>query len=446
MSDMEETGVRDEPIGRRRLLALAGSAGVAAIAPRARATVAALPHAPVRLDVREFGAKADGVANDATAFQQALDRCALLGGGEVAVSAGTYLIGAIAIGARTTLRVADAATLLGSPDLADYPLRQVRWEGRFVTGRIGLIHAENVDDVAITGGGQVVGSEAIKGRVDARTGQRNPALIELVGCRRVEVSGLRTRQNAMWSLHPLFCDDVVFRDLAVAGGADGIDVDSCRRVTIERCAFDTGDDCIALKSGRGEEGWALARPTEDVQIADCTFRDAHWACIAIGSETSGGVRGVRVERCRIAGARTHAVYIKSRPGRGAFIEDVTMRDLDVTGVGEGFLRLNFTTSGKQDDRPVTGPASIPAVRRLAFSRIRVAGVPRLVDAFETDPARPVAGLTLEDITGTCGTGLRLAHVRGARLGGIAVTGYDGPLLQTRDVTGSGLRGAVPLAV
>jgi hypothetical protein len=232
--------------------------------------------------------------------------------------------------------------------------------------------------------------------------------------------------------------------MVVEGGADGIDVDSCERVVIERCSFDTGDDCISLKSGRGSEGNMIGRPTRDVRISDCSFRDAHWACVGIGSETSGGVAGVLVERCRFLGAKTHAVYIKSRPGRGAFITDIVMRDLEVSGVGQGFLRLNFLGSGKQDEYPVQGPEGRPRVARFAFSNVRVRDVPMLVDAHEVDPDRPLEGLTLANIRGTSAKGMVLANIRGAKLRDIAVTGYEGPLLSLFNVTGSGLVGAAAL--
>ncbi len=431
-------------VGRRDLLKAAGGAGVASALPLGGSAFAARPGAALSFDIRDFGARGDG-RKDTLALQQALDRCAMLGGGEVVVPPGNWLIGAIAIGAGTTLRVAEGATLLGSPDLTDYPLRQVRWEGKFVPGHIGLIHAENVEHIGIAGKGRIIGNPAIDTRIDQATGHRNPALIEFVSCRHVDIREVFTRQNAMWSIHPLFCTDVRFSDMVVEGGADGIDVDSCERVVIERCSFDTGDDCIALKSGRGEEGNRIARPTRDVRISDCSFRDAHWACIGIGSETSAGISGVLVERCRFLGAKTHAVYIKSRPGRGAFITDITMRDLEVSGVGQGFLRLNFLGSGKQDAFPVQGLAGHPHVARFAFSNVRVVGVPVLVDAREVDPERPLEGLSLSNIRGTCARGIALANIRGARLRDIAVTGYEGPLLSVYNVSGSGLAGAVPLS-
>ncbi len=400
--------------------------------------------AGVRLNVRDFGAVGDGTTKDTLAVQQALDRAAMLGGGEVFVPAGNYLIGAIRIGSKTTLDLDAGAVLQGSPDLTDYPLTQVRWEGKWIKGYIGLVSALNADNFAIAGLGKIVGNTAIKGRVDKATGLRHPALLEFVGCRAVRVEGVVTQQNDMWSIHPVYCDDISFTNMTVNGNADGIDVDSCTRVVIDNCQFDTADDCISLKSGRGMEGNVLARPTEDVRITNCTFRDKNWACIGIGSETSGGIRKILVEHCVCLSARTFAIYIKSRPGRGAFIEDIVMRDLDISGAGSGFLRLNFLDSGKQDETPVPGLDGIPTVRNFHFEDIRVHDVPVLVEAVNIHPSKPLDGLVLKNISGTCGAGMKLGNIRRAALSGITVTGFAGPLLSTRNVSGSGLEGAVSL--
>src|SRR6202035_4388859 len=124
---------------------------------------------------------------------------------------------------------------------------------------------------------------------------------------------------------------------------------SCKRVRIDGCDISTGDDCIAIKSGRGAEAYALLRTTEDVHITNCTFADAIFACIGIGSETSGGIRNVRIEHCKFTHAQTFAIYIKSRPGRGAFIEDIVADDLEASGMTQGFLRVNLLGSGIQDE-------------------------------------------------------------------------------------------------
>ncbi|CAN5419216.1 glycoside hydrolase family 28 protein [soil metagenome] len=398
----------------------------------------------VRLDPRTFGAKVDGTTKDTHAVQLALDRCAVLGGGEVVISGGTVLVGAIRIGSNTTLRVEADGVIQGSPDLADYPLVQVRWEGRWVPGYIGLVWAQDARNIAIAGTGLIVASDAIPGRVDRTSGLRHPALLEFVECQGVSVTDVRTQQNDMWSTHPVYCDDVLFRNVSIKGRADGIDVDSCRRIHIDHCDFDTVDDCISLKSGRGLEGVMIARPTEDVTITDCTFRDQRWACIGIGSETSGGIRRVLVERCQCLAAHTFAIYIKSRPGRGAFIEDITMRDLDVQNAGYGFLRINILDSGKQDQYPAPGLDGIPTVRNFVFERIRVTDVPILVEAYQFHPDKPLDGLTLRDISGTSGKGVSLANITNAVLENVAVNVFSGPKLSINNVTGSGLEGAAPL--
>lgn len=430
-------------------LAAAGAAHTAqAAAPRAPALPVAPPRRlknPVLIDPREFGAKGDGVTKDTAAIQTALDRCALLGGGEVVLKGGVFLAGAIRVGSRTTLRIEDGATLQGSPDLVDYPVIQVRWEGRWVPGYTALVWGREAQDVVLTGKGSIIASKAIKRRIEEATGLRHPALLEFVEVRGLTVTDLKTDQNDMWSIHPVYCQDVVFRDLVVHGAADGIDVDSCSRVLIERCDFDVADDCISLKSGRGLEGNMIARPTEDVTILDCVFRDRRWACIGIGSETSAGVRRVLVERCKCLSAYTFAIYIKSRPGRGAFIEDIVMRDLEVSGAGNGFLRLNFLDSGKQDQFPVPGMEGVPSVRNLVFERIKVTDVPVLVEAVNIHPDKPVDGLVLRKISGTAKRGISLANLRNVVLEDIDVAIAEGPKLAANNVVGRGLAGAAALA-
>lgn len=433
--------------------ALAPGLATAGPAPQAGASDPAAPALPrlqpppsngVRLDPRAFGAKADGTAKDTHAVQSALDRCAVLGGGEVVIGGGTFVVGAIRIGSNTTLRVEADGVLQGSPDLADYPIVQVRWEGRWVPGYIGLVWAQDARNIAIAGAGLIVASDAIPGRVDRASGLRHPALFEFVECQGVSVTDVRTQQNDMWSTHPVLCDDVLFRNVSIKGRADGIDVDSCRRVQIDHCDFDTVDDCISLKSGRGLEGVLMARPTEDVTITDCTFRDQRWACIGIGSETSGGIRRVLVERCQCLAAHTFAIYIKSRPGRGAFIEDITMRDLDVENAGYGFLRINILDSGKQDQFPAPGLDGIPTVRNFVFERIRVKDVPILVEAYQFHPDKPLDGLTLRDVTGTSGKGISLANITNVVLENIEVNVFSGPKLSIDNVTGRGLDNAARL--
>jgi polygalacturonase len=398
----------------------------------------------LRLSVRDFGARGDGTTKDTAAIQRTIDRCAVLGGGEIVVPDGRYLTGALALRANTLLRLETDAVLQGSADFADYPVTQVRWEGKWIDGHIGLIHAIDAQHVGIAGSGRIEGNPEVGGRPNAQSPLRHPALIEFIRCAGVHCEGFSTSYSLMWSIHPTDCEDAIFRGLTIrstGGNGDGIDVDSCRRVWIDSCDISTGDDCIALKSGRGAEAWALRHPTEDVRITNCTLADSIFACIGIGSESSGGIRGVRIEHCRFTHAKSHAIYIKSRTGRAAFIEDISAADLDVSGTEAGFLRINVLSSGLQDQSPVPGVEGIPAVRNFRFSNIRVKDCPVLVEAVGIHPDKPLQGLSLRHITGTCKKGIALANATGVDIRDIAVTGYDGPLVSVHNVKGSGLKGA-----
>lgn len=404
----------------------------------------AFPGPKVTLSVSDLGAAGDGKTNDTVAIQQTIDRCSVLGGGEVVVPAGEYATGALLLRSNVTLRLEQGAKLLGSADLAAYPLAQVRWEGRWIKGYSALISAQDSSNFRIVGPGAIVGNPAIHGRIERTTRLRLPALLEFTNCRNVSVENCETSNGGMWSIHPTYCENVAFKNVVVKSGADGIDVDSCRHVMIDGCDFTTMDDCISLKSGRGEEGYTINRPTEDVWISNCTFSDAYFACVGIGSETSAGIRNVHIDHCKCVGARTYGVYIKTRIGRGAFIENVFVDDMDVSGCKQGFLRINVLGSGKQDEYPVVGAVGVPEVRNFRFSNIRVHDEAVLVQATEIDATKPLIGLTLENITGTCGEGIFLANVKQAVIRNVHVTGFSGKLLYTENVTGTGLAGAAKL--
>ncbi|HUI06422.1 MAG TPA: glycosyl hydrolase family 28 protein [Verrucomicrobiae bacterium] len=399
-----------------------------------QAGCAGLSRAP--LDVRAFGATGDGKTKDTVAFQNALDTCAAAGGGTVAVPAGNYLIGSVELKSNTALRLEKDATLLGSPDLTDYPVIKVRWEGHWIDGHRALIAATKADHIGIVGHGRIVGDPTLGGRQMPR----RPALIEPTDCHDVRLEGFSASQQRMWTIHPTDCENVVVRHLTirnVGGNSDGVDVDSCRHVLIEGCDIESGDDCIALKSGRGMEGYRLAHPTEDVLIRQCTLSDNIFACIGIGSETSGGIRHVRIEHCRFQQAKTYAIYIKSRPGRGAFIQDVSGHDLDVDTAPGGFLRVNLLSSGIRDPEPVPGDEGIPAAGNFAFGDVKV-NCGTLVEATAISPVKPVNGFSIAHVTGTCRKGVALANIVNAELRDIHVTGYTGPFLTYTNVQGIGL--------
>jgi polygalacturonase len=433
---------------RRNFLKLSSSLAALGMARAAEPEQASSrPARDFSLSVRDFGAKGDGTTKDTAAIQQTIDRCSVFGGGDVVVPAGNYLTGAIALRSNVFLRLDKAAAILGTPDFEDYPVTQVRWEGKWIPGRAGLIYAVDASHFGMTGPGKIVGNPALGGRPTAASPLRHPALIEPIGCNDILLADFSTSHRLMWSIHPTNCQNIAIRNLTIrstGGNGDGIDIDSCQHVRIEGCDIATGDDCISIKSGRGMEGYTLLQISEDVLIADCTMADSIFACIGIGSETSGGIRNVRIERCKFTGARTFAIYIKSRPGRGAFIEDIVARDLDVSGTAGGFLSLNILASGIQDPEPVPGDEGIPTVRTFRFAEVRVKDCPVLVDGTRIHPNKPLDGFSLTNVTGTCAKGISLANVKKAELRDIQVTGFSGPLIGIQNVSGTGIDGATKI--
>lgn len=386
------------------------------------------------LNVRDFGAVGDGTNNDTMAFQKALDAAAgAAGGGHVLVPPGDYLIGSIQMGSHTTLAFEPGATLTGSGDTNDYPMIPIRWEGRWEIGRRGLIYATNADDIAIVGPGVIAGNA----KMAAPQNPRGSVVLEPVSCRGVYWADFTVTQGGNWATHPVYCTDVVITNLTITGRRDGIDVDSCAHVRIDGCTINTGDDSISLKSGRGKKAVLEGVPTEDVLITNCTLIDHRFAAVGIGSETSGGIRNICITHCRL-NAYSSGIYIKTRIGRGGAIENISGDNLLVSG-GD-FLRVNLVSSGNSNtaDDPVAGLAGYPAGRNFRFTNIRLENAKMLADVSKISPQRPLNGLVLANITGTCAKGINLANITGAAFSGINVSGYQGALLTQTNVQGSGL--------
>ena len=396
---------------------------------------------PASIDVRAMGATGDGTTKDTAAFQKALDAAAASKNGvEVFVPAGKYLIGSIVLQSNTTLRLDKDATLQGSPDKADYPLMTIRWEGKWRDGHRALIYAKNAKHIAIVGGGTIVGPFELANLRHPR----GPCLIEPIDCEDVRLEDFHVRYRRMWTIHLTYCENVIAKNLTIrseAANGDGIDVDSSSNVKIEHCDIDTGDDAIALKSGRGTEGVRIGKPTENVEITDCKLGSS-FAGLAIGTEMSGGIRNIKVRRCTFTRG-SNAIFIKSRIGRGGTIENIDGADL--TGDGPRvFLNFDLIARGNQDEEPVRGLEGVPQARNLRFENIR-STCQTFLDAMLTSPDKPIENFSVRNVTGTCRRAIRLSNIHDVDLKEIKLTGFTGPMIQINNVTGSGLENAVTTA-
>jgi len=390
-------------------------------------------------NVADFGAKGDGVTKDTAALQRALDACGAKGGGTVLLPDGVYLTGSLAPHANTTLQLAARASLLGSPDIADYPLENVRWEGEFRAGHRALIAVSNAANFTLSGGA-IFGPPPTLSKLRM---PRGPVLIELTGCTNAVLENFTTQYQHLWSIHVLFCNQLTASNLilrTVGANGDGIDVDSCDGVLVDRCDINTGDDAISLKSGRGLAAQNLSRPTQNVVIRNCRLQSSIYAALGLGTEMSGGIRDVKLQNCILSG-RQNAIFIKSREGRGGFMENISGDNLVVLK-SPTFIGIDLLKKGIQATDPVPGEVDQWArVHNVSFKNVQVQEVAQLVAGSNVPPARPLDGFTLTNISGTCARAISIANMTNVAFSKIRVTGFAGPLVAAQHVTGSGLDGS-----
>ena len=203
-----------------------------------------------------------------------------------------------------------------------------------------------------------------------------PDFIEFNNCRNVLIEGVKIRRSPMWEIHPLLCTNVTVRGVDIMSHGpnnDGCDPECCTDVLIEKCLFDTGDDCIAIKSGRNADGRRVGIPSQNIIIRDCTMRDGHGGT-TIGSEISGGCRNVFVENCEMSSPElTCALRLKSNAMRGGVLENIYMRNINVGLVKDSVLQIDFLyeEGSKGEFNPIA--------RNIVMENINVEKAPRVLN-------------------------------------------------------------------
>jgi len=355
--------------------------------------------------ITDFGAVPGGRALCTDALRKAVAACHEAGGGRVVVPEGRFLVGAIHLKSNVNLHVSQGAVLLFSQNPQDYlPVVFTRWEGVECMNYSAFIYAFEQENIAITGTGTLDGQAdnrhwwpwkgrseygydkgqpeqssarkkmfdmgqrrvPVPERIFGQGGYMRPNFIQTYRCRNVLIEGVTILRSPMWEIHPVLCQSVTVRGVRVDSHGpnnDGCNPESCNGVLIEDCYFDTGDDCIALKSGRNNDGRRVNRPVENVVVRNCRMKDGHGG-IVIGSEISGGARNIFAENCLMDSPNLDRMLrIKTNSVRGGTIERIFLRNIKVGQVGDAIFRVNFLYEEGDADR------FTPTVRNVHMSNI-----------------------------------------------------------------------------
>ena len=401
-------------------------------------------------DVTRYGAKPDGKTDCTEAFRKAIEAANRAGGGRVVVAEGVCLTGAIHLKSNVHLVVRKGATIRFDTDPTLYPIVLTRFEGLECMNYSPFIYALDQENIAVTGGGTLdgqanaghwwpwarkrgpdgenqrkaraaLGEMAEKGvpvaeRKFGEGGYLRPMFVQPYRCTNVQIEDLNIVNSPMYEMHPVLCKNVTVRNVSVSSHGpnnDGCDPESSVDVLIDGCTFDTGDDCIAIKSGRNADGRRLHAPSENLIVQNCTMKDGHGG-VTMGSECSGDIRNVFAQDCVMDSPHLDRVLrFKDNAMRGGVIEHVYMRNVKCGQVAAAAIEVDFgyEEGEKGPFTPVVRDVEVVnlEVKKCAnawsirgFKNAPISNI-RLKNCTFENAAKPavtenVVGLTLENVT------------------------------------------------
>jgi len=293
-----------------------------------------------------------------------ISECSASGGGSIVLEKGEYFCkGPLILKSNVNLHLEKGAQLVFSQNPSDYlPVVFVRWEGTEAFNYSPFIYANNAENIAITGEGIIDGNSLAEnsfrewrnlqkedqnqlremGRTGVPVEKRvfgeghflRPQLIHFINCRNILLEDITVTNGAFWLIQPTYCKNITIRGIKVDSrfiNNDGVDLDSSSDVLIENCHFNTGDDFIAIKSGRDQDGWRINIPCKNIVIRNCVSEDCLHG-ISFGSEISGGIENIYVENLSYKKIRQYGLQFKSNKDRGGYIKNIVINNVQIDSV------------------------------------------------------------------------------------------------------------------
>ncbi len=350
-------------------------------------------------DITKYGAIADGKTLCTKAFVRAIEACSKAGGGRVVVPKGEFLTGAIHLKSNINLHVSEGAVLKFSTNPTDYlPVVLCGWEGSYCMNYSPLIYAYGQKNIAVTGKGIIDGQASdenwwkwktlsgdkesrprllklndekvpFKKRIFGAGYYLRPTMIEFYSCKNILIEGVTLKDSPFWFLHPILSTNITIEGVktnSIGPNTDGCDPESCSFVLIKNCVLSDGDDCIAIKSGRNNDGREINVPSSNILIKDCTMKDGHGG-VSIGSEVSGGCSNVYVEDCEMnSPALDRMLRIKSNAKRGGVVKNIFVRNIKVGQVAGAIVELNMN----YDPKEARGFSFYPVMKNIFIENVK----------------------------------------------------------------------------
>jgi polygalacturonase len=389
-------------------------------------------------NILQYGAQSNTSFDNTEAITKAIQECSKNGGGIVLVPKGKYFSRAINLENNVNFHLDKDAEILFSTNPKDYyPLVHTSFEGTELMNYSPLIYAYQKKNVAITGEGTLNGqagsdnwwpwcsseqygwqkgtpSQAdplnrlrlvemaennipISERIFGEGHYLRPNFVEFFECKNALIQNINIINAPFWVIHPIKSENLIVDGVNINSHGpnnDGCDPEYSKNVIIKNCTFNTGDDCIAIKSGRDADGRRVAMKSENIIVQNCTMYDGHGG-VTIGSEISGGVTNVYVENCKMSSPNLDiAIRLKTNSKRGGLIANFYVRNIEIGQVKEAILKADmfYNVHGNQNG------TFIPRIENIYLENVKVKNGGKYTILAKGYKESPIKNITLENVT------------------------------------------------